>query len=95
MKYFVDSFNRVRSNESTMASAVMDFAQKRWEHRIIEEEEISYLVQTLKDEERRILDVRPRLKPINIYASSQPDYMGGMRFVDVDKVSFCLILVKE
>lgn len=95
MKYFVNSFNRVRSNESAMASAVMDFAQKRWEHRVISEEEISYLVQTLKDEERRILDIRPRLKPVDIYVSSPESYVSRRKFVDVDRVSFCLIPVKE
>lgn len=96
MKYFINSFNRVHSNESTMASAIMDFAQREWEHRLIEDDRVGELVQSLKDEERRILDARPRLKPADIYADSCPCSLSGLLFVHIDRaVSFSLVPVKD
>lgn len=96
MKYFINSFNRIHSNESTMASVIMDFAQREWEHRLIEDDRVGEIVQSLKDEERRILDIRPRLKPVGIYADSYPCSLSGLLFVHIDcGVSFSLVPVKD
>lgn len=95
MKYFVNTFHRVSSNEGATACAVMDYAQSRWEHRLIDEDRLDELVQSLKDEERRLLDVRPRLKPIDIYLDKCEVHCGGYRYVTVDRVSFILVKVRD
>lgn len=96
MKYFINSFNRTPSNEGTIVSAVMDFAQREWEHRLIEDDRVGEIVQSLKDEERRILDARPRLKPAGIYADSCPSSLSGLLFIHVGwGVSFSLVPVKD
>lgn len=95
MKYFVNTFHRVSSNESATACAVMDYAQSRWEHRLIDEDRLDELVQSLKDEERRLLDVRPRLKPVDIFIHKTSEHAADYRYVSVDRVSFILVKVRD